>query len=445
MDFNDDDLNIIETTANEVNKTNDNTEQVVNEEIISNAKEEYDEEPTKKKAKKVKAKKAKKPKKGGRAKAAMVACLVLGMSVGSAFTLTTMRDGMVEEITGNLQQSQLSVPASSNTDTSIDSVNATTLPNSSSNVIARVIPSVVSVGILGPYSTNQLAAAGTGVVFQSDDDKTYIVTNNHVIDGASGVKIWFDGVEDSVDASLVGTEPTNDLAVISVSTEDVHNIGVDQIVPCTFGNSDDVLVGDSVIAIGNAMGEGISSTGGMISSKSKTITESSGAEFNVLQTDASINPGNSGGALVNANGEVIGINTAKVANSITSNVEGVGYAIPSNDVVDVINDIMNSVDRPLIGIKGFSVDETVAKFFSLPVDMGVFVKEVVEDGAAEKAGILPNDVITSFNGNPVTSMEGLQDLLDDCEAGDKVPVIIYRDGEMIETTVSLMQPESADF
>lgn len=388
-----------------------------------------------------KSKKSKnKSKKSGHGKTVIAGALVFGMAVGSAVTLTTMRDGMVAEITENISNS--TVPASSNTDNSVNTVNVAN--NNTSNVVASVTPSVVSIGILGQYSADSLVGAGTGVVFDVDDENAYIVTNNHVIEGASGVKIWFDGIEDPVDAKLVGAEPSEDLAVISVSLEDLHNVGLDEVVPCTFGDSDDVRVGDSVIAIGNAMGEGISSTGGMISIKSKTIQESTGAEIEVIQTDASINPGNSGGALVNSDGEVIGINTAKMMSSFNSTVEGVGYAIPSNNVVEVIEQIRDNADSPYLGIRGFTIDSQTAELFSLP-EMGVFVKDVIDGGSADLGGMQSNDIITSFNGKAVTDIETLQDLIRECEVGDKVEVIVLRNGEPVTLDIELMQQADANF
>ncbi len=376
----------------------------------------------------------------GHGKVVVAGFLVFGMALGSALTLTAMRDGMVSEITANLQDT--TVPANSSTDNSINPVS--TNGQSNSNVVSTVKPSVVSIGILGPYSGDSLAGAGTGVVFDYDDEKAYIVTNNHVIEGASGVKVWFDGIEEPVSAKLVGSDPSSDLAVISVLREDLNLIGLTEITTCEFGDSDEILVGDSVIAIGNAMGEGISSTGGMISLKNKTISESNGAELNVIQTDASINPGNSGGPLVNTDGEVIGINTAKMMNTFSSNVEGVGYAIPSNDVVEVIDEIMTNSEKPYLGIKGFTIDENTAQLFSLP-EMGVFVKDVIPDGSAQLAGIKPNDVITSFNGQTVTDIETLQNLIKDCEVNEKVPVIVYRDGQSVKIDVQMLQHTDTNF
>ncbi len=371
-------------------------------------------------------------------KIALLICLVAGFGIGNQVTMFQMKSSIVDEVTQNVLDNT-SIPVNSSSDSQVDPVSV-----SNSNIVASVLPSVVSVGILGPYSSNSLVGAGTGVVFDQDDTKTYIVTNNHVIEGASGVNIWFSDSEDAVSAKLVGTAPQNDLAVISVLNEDLSAIGIDEVVPCTFGNSDDVNLGDSVLAIGNAMGEGISTTGGMISNKNKTITESNGAEINVLQTDASINPGNSGGALVNSKGEVIGINTAKMAQTFNNSVEGVGYAIPSNDVVEVIDDIMESADAPYLGITGFTIDDNTAKLFSLP-EMGVFVKNVTPEGSADNAGIQPNDVITSFNNQPVPDIETLQELIKDCEVGDKVPVIVYRDGETVEITATMLAHDNSNF
>ncbi len=381
--------------------------------------------------------KAKKQSKGT-GKVVIAGFLVFGMALGSALTLTTMKDSIVAEVTNNLSTS---VPANASND---NTVTNTTPVSSSSNVVSTVRPSVVSIGILGPYSSDSLVGAGTGVVFDYDDENVYIVTNNHVIEGASGVKVWFDGVEDPVSASLIGTEPSSDLAVISVNRADLTALGFTNITPCEFGDSDEVLVGDSVIAIGNAMGEGISSTGGMISQKDKTISESNGAEINVIQTDASINPGNSGGPLVNSKGEVIGINTAKLMTTFNSSVEGVGYAIPSNDVVKVIDQIMEDSEKPYLGIKGFTVDEKTAQLFSLP-QMGVFVKDVIPSGSADLAGIKPNDIITSFNGETVTNIETLQELIKDCEVSEKVPVIVYRNGESVKLEVEMLQQTELSF
>ncbi len=375
-------------------------------------------------------------------KSALAGCLVFGMALGSAFTLTGMKDSIVKEVTQSVQNN-LVIPVNNSNDSAINQVSSV-IQDSSSNIVANVIPSVVSIGILGPYSENKLAGAGTGVVFDQDAEKTYIVTNNHVISGANGVKIWFDGVEDSVDAKLVGTEPSNDLAVISVLNKDLEALGITEVVTCTFGNSDQVRAGDSVIAIGNAMGEGISVTGGMISSTNKTIMESETVEFPVIQTDAPINPGNSGGALVNSKGEVIGINTAKMTQTFNNSVEGVGYAIPSNDVVKIIGTIRENAEKPYLGIRGFAIDEQTAKLFSLP-KMGVFVKDVVLDGPAANAGMLPNDVITSFNGKTITDMETLQNLIRECEVGDNIPVIVYRDNKSITLDVTMQKHDDVSF
>ncbi len=377
--------------------------------------------------------------KKGYGKIAMSGTLVFGMAIGSAFTLTQVKDSIVAEVTENVLNNSTMY-----TNTSYDSSVNQLSNNSNSNIVADVMPSIVSIGILGPYSDTSLSGAGTGVIFDQDDTNTYIVTNNHVITGANGVKIWFDGYEQSVDANLVGKDPSNDLAIISVANKDLEKIGLDEVITCTFGDSDEARVGDSVLAIGNAMGEGISTTGGMISNKNKTITESTGAEIAVIQTDASINPGNSGGALVNSNGEVIGINTAKMSQTFNNSVEGVGYAIPSNDVVAVIDEIMNSADSPNLGISGRDMDVLTAKLYKLP-EMGVIVASVIEDGPADLAGVKPNDVITSFNNETVADMDTLKNLIADCEVGDKVPMTVYRDGEIIEQIVTLQEKTNLEF
>lgn len=398
-----------------------------------------------------KAKKNKKQKnKGskGTSKATIAGVLVVGMAVGSVFSLSVMRESIVNEAvveatnkTSTSAQAQTTA-VNASSDTSIQ--NSSAQFNNTSSVIDKVRPSVVSIGILSSYDSENLAGAGTGVAFETDAEKVYIATNNHVISGASGVRVWFDGSEDPVSAKLVGTDLDHDLAVISVSLADLKAIGIDDVKTSEFGNSDDIKVGDSVIAIGNAMGEGISSTGGMVSMKDKVITENDGSELTVIQTDASINPGNSGGPLVDYNGDIIGINTAKLVQTFNTSVEGVGYAVPSNDVVAAIDDIMQRSEKAYLGIKGATIDSETAKMFSLP-EMGVYVSDVIEGGSAELAGIQSGDIITSYNNKTVTDISTLQELIKDTKISSTVPITIYREGESITIKAKMQQHEDSSF
>lgn len=388
-------------------------------------------------------KKEKKGKKDKNIQGKLVATgfLVFGIALGSAVTLTSMRESIVNEVLASLPGE--AVQANASNDVSINTVSDMST-YSTSNIIANVTPSVVSIGVLSNPDSEMISGAGTGLIFDKDEEKTYIVTNNHVVSGARGVKVWFDGIEEPATARLVGTDPNYDLAVISVSNEELNRIGMTDVVCAKFGNSDDIRVGDSVIAIGNAMGEGISSTGGMISMKSKNISDSKGKELTVIQTDASINPGNSGGPLVNSKGEVIGINTAKLVQTFSTSVEGVGYAVPSNDVIKTIDQIISNSDKAYLGIKGRTIDATTAELFSLPT-MGVYVGEVIEGGSAEAGGILTDDIITSFDGNTVTDIDTLQSLIKDTKVGSVVPVIVYRNGEKVKLDVTMQKHQDVSF
>ncbi len=270
---------------------------------------------------------------------------------------------------------------------------------------------------------------GTGVIIKELEEKVYIVTNNHVVQNANEVAILLDGANDYVNAKLVGEKYDMDLAVVAVSKKDLEEAGVKNIVTANFGNSDDLRVGDFVIAIGNALGEGISTTSGMVSIKDKVINID-GRELKVLQTDAAINPGNSGGPLINGYGEVIGINTAKLMQSSNEKVEGMGYSLKSNEVEEVVKTIMENANKPFLGIKGGTFTEEMAKAYNLPAK-GVFVSEVIEGGKAIEAGIKSGDIITSFAGETISSMETLSTLIKSQKLGDTVEVKVLRDEKLL--------------
>lgn len=309
---------------------------------------------------------------------------------------------------------------------------------SASSLYKEVGDSVVNIStkVSGGFFSPELQdyGSGSGIIYKVDGDKVYIITNNHVIEGAQYVSISVTG-EEQVEASLVGTDPSSDLAVLSVSKQALNNAGIKNITTAKFANSDDVQVGDFVFPIGNALGRGKTMTQGMISAENKEINID-GKNLTVIQTDAAINPGNSGGALMNTKGEVVGVNTAKLSSSA---IEGIGYAIPSNIVLDIANQIIENgyVERPYFGIMGKTITEQTKKIYGLNFD-GVLVVEVEEGSNAEKSGLKASDIITSFNGQEIASVEDLSNAIKKCKVNDTVSFDIIRNGvEKVTLKVTL--------
>ena len=287
-------------------------------------------------------------------------------------------------------------------------------------------------------------AAGSGIIVDQTSTELLIVTNNHVVEGADSLKIQFAGTEskDSVDGYIKGTDSTKDVAVVAVKLKDIPSDVLKNIKKATLGDSDKVNVGEGVIAIGNALGYGQSVTTGIISAKDRKV-QLENQTMTLLQTDAAINGGNSGGALLNASGEVIGINVAKYSSSGSSSnasVEGMGFAIPISSVKDIISDLetketrtkVSEDERGYLGISGFDVDEQTSQAYSIP--QGIQVQSVVKGGPAENAGIAASDVITKFDGQDVSSMASLQSMLEYYKKVEQVKVTIeYRDGREYKT------------
>lgn len=249
------------------------------------------------------------------------------------------------------------------------------------------------------------------------------MTNNHVVEGSKTLTVTFNDGE-SVEANIKGTDSAHDLAVVAVPLDKIPKGTMDAIKVATLGDSDALKVGEPAIAIGNALGYGQSVTTGIISATQRTMSEFDG-EY--IQTDAAINPGNSGGALLNANGEVIGINSAKINSSA---VEGMGFAIPISDASEIIQKLMNREtrarvaenERGQLGIVGYDVNEDAAKMYNMPI--GVYVSEVAAGGGAEAAGITKGSIITEFDGSSVDGMDALKELLTYYKAGEKVSVTV---------------------
>lgn len=289
----------------------------------------------------------------------------------------------------------------------------------------------------GQTQTQETESQGSGIIIGKNDSELLMVTNNHVVEGADTLSVCF--IDNQVyEAAIKGTDPENDLAVIAVPLDSISDDTMSKIAVASIGDSDSLKVGEQVVAIGNALGYGQSVTTGIVSAVNRTLSsdssdtqdsnssdDSSSATY--IQTDAAINPGNSGGALLNMNGEVIGINSAKLA---STEVEGMGYAIPISRVSDIIDNLMNQTTRTkvdsdkqgTIGIKGINVTSDVQEKYNLPE--GIYVSEVTSGSAAEKAGITSGSVITKFDGKSVTDIESLQDLLQYYKAGETVELTL---------------------
>lgn len=305
-----------------------------------------------------------------------------------------------------------------------------------SEVVNDTMPSIVSIASISTESNiwfgqqyNQpREGSGSGIVVGKDENELLIATNNHVVAGTQEITVTFiDGKQ--AKAEIKGTDAIADLAVITVDISELEEETLNVIQIAKLGDSDQSKVGEMSIAIGNALGYGQSVTVGYISAKDREVNVSDGYESKtmiLLQTDAAINPGNSGGALLNVNGEVIGINTVKYA---SNEVEGMGYAIPITKATPIINELMSreilqEEEQGFLGITGDEVTEEIAQSLNMPI--GVFVYEVVEDGAADKAGLLARDIITKVNEVEITSITQLRDYVNSLRVGTEVKITYMR-------------------
>ena len=345
-----------------------------------------------------------------------------------------------------------------------------------SEIVSEALPSIVSIttksvqevqnyfGMYGMYGyapqqqEQEVEGSGSGIIVGKNDDELLIATNYHVVEGADTLSVAFtDG--NAVEASVKGFDEERDLAVVSVSLDDVEDDTMDAISIANIGSSDDLKVGEQVVAIGNALGYGQSVTTGIVSAKNRRMdsdnntvidgSDDSSDGVNLIQTDAAINPGNSGGALLNMEGEVVGINSAKLA---STEVEGMGYAIAISDVTDILQNLMNETSRDklddsehgVLGIKGSSVSSEAVQMYGIPA--GVFVKEVTEGGAADKAGLKANSVITEFNGKTVSSINQLIEYLSYYEPDEEVELTVQvpHGTSYKEETVKVTLDENTD-
>ena len=393
--------------------------------------------------------------------AAMVAgvaglAILFGVVSSAVFLTSNIVGGRILGLSG----------ASDSSSASSDKVNGgTSLSKSSSvvtsdvsDVVEEVMPSIVSItsmsveevqGFFGGTYQKKSAGAGTGIIIGENDSELLIVTNNHVVENSDTLTVTFID-ETSVEANIKGADADYDVAVIAVPAGSIQPETLGALKVATLGDSTELKVGEPAIAIGNALGYGQSVTTGVISALDRSVaaTDSRTGQtiensVNLIQTDAAINEGNSGGALVNVNGEVVGINSAKL---IGDNVEGIGYAIPISDVSDLIWGLMNQetkekVDednRGMIGIIGISVSDAFSQQIDLPA--GVYVTEVTEGGGADKAGMTKGCIITAINGSSVDSMDALQEQLQYYAKGETVTLTIQipqTNGEYEEQTVAV--------
>ena len=377
--------------------------------------------------------------------------LVFGLVAGGVMTGVNYASGKVLGTTnaGNVQASLTTGDDSTVQPTAISSSYVAT---DVSDIVDEVMPSIVAItnvsqteyqSFWGQSKTYESTSCGSGIIVSQDKEYLYVATNNHVVEGANSLTVTFAN-DDTVSAEIKGTDPSTDLAVVKVALSSIKDDTMSAIKVATLGSSDTLKVGESCIAIGNALGYGQSVTTGVISALNREVSVSDSSSSTnytaeLIQTDAAINPGNSGGALLNTAGEVIGINSVKYSDT---SVEGIGYAIPMDTAKPIIEELITKekVDESnsaYLGITGVDVTSDVAKTYNMPT--GVYVAQVMEGAAAEQAGIQKGDIITKFDGKDVTSMEELSSNMQYYAAGTTVDVVIERssNGQYEEQTISV--------
>lgn len=319
-----------------------------------------------------------------------------------------------------------------------------------SSIAEKAMPSLVAINdtmtveqnnFFGMPQTYQAQSSGSGIIVGQNDTELLIATNNHVVSGATDMKVTFTD-STQVAAAVKGTDSATDLAIITVKLSDIPSDTMSKIKVATLGNSDNVKVGQQVIAIGNALGYGQSLTVGYISALDREITDENGIQHTYIQTDAAINPGNSGGALLDLNGNVIGINAAKNA---STEVEGMGFAIPISKAQEILNNLMTKKTREAVdesaqgylGIQGTNIDANASKEYGMPV--GIYVYKIVEGGAAANSDLKEKDIITKFDGQSVTNMEELKQMLTYYEGGSTVSLTVQSlvNGSYVEHEVQI--------
>lgn len=404
----------------------------------------------------------KKPKKhGGYFRKAMVSVslgLFFGLFAGIGFYAVQQGTGMLKTGTDTAVVGEVASEAATESSQSTPQLatNVTYVESDVSDVVEKVMPAMVSIvnnftetaNVFGQQYTQEEAASGSGIIVGKTDDELLIVSNNHVVESADTLTVTFiDGSE--AQAQVKGLDSDMDLAVIAVSLNDLSDDTKNAITVATLGSSDDLKLGEPVIAIGNALGYGQSVTNGIVSALNREITLENGSTGlengstgTFIQTNAAINPGNSGGALLNMNGEVIGINSNKIGGTA---VEGMGYAIPITSASPIIADLMERQTRTkvaedevgYIGISLREVTSQISQMYNMPE--GIYVVSVEEGSAAANAGIMKGDIITKFDGSSISSYSDLQKMLQYYAAGDSVTITVQRpqNGEYVSVELNL--------
>ena len=400
-------------------------------------------------------------KRGGYFRKAMVSVslgLFFGLFAGIGFYAVQQGTGMIKTGADTAVVDEVAAEATTeSTQSSVQSAtNVTYVESDVSDVVEKVMPAMVSIvnnftetaNVFGQQYTQEEAASGSGIIVGKTDDELLIVSNNHVVESADTLTVTFiDGSE--AQAQVKGLDSDMDLAVIAVSLNDLSDDTKNAITVATLGSSDDLKLGEPVIAIGNALGYGQSVTNGIVSALNREITLENGSTGlengstgTFIQTNAAINPGNSGGALLNMNGEVIGINSNKIGGTA---VEGMGYAIPITSASPIIADLMERQTRTKVaedevGYIGISLQEVtsqISQMYNMPE--GIYVVSVEEGSAAANAGIMKGDIITKFDGSSISSYSDLQKTLQYYAAGDSATITVQRpqNGEYVSVELNL--------
>ena len=383
---------------------------------------------------------------GKKAAKLVASAAVFGLVAGACFVgVSVAKDKLYPSTADRIETTSGTTSAKSETSSSGSSSNV-------ASVVNEVMPSVVSItstiqssNYYG-FGTQESEGAGSGFIVAKTKDNLMIATNNHVVSDATSLTVGF-ADDTTAKATVVGTDSSADLAVISVKLSDIKDSTASKIKVATLGSSDDLKVGEEVVAIGNALGYGQSVTTGVVSAKNREVSLTDGT-MNLLQTDAAINPGNSGGVLINMNGQVVGINNAKLEDT---SVEGMGYAIPITTAKTILTDLMNASsvstkDAAFLGVVGRDINESYSSALGIP--SGIYVSQVVSGSPAEKAGISAGDVITKFEGNNVSTMSGLKEKLALKKANTKVKITFKRanqSGTYEEKTVTVTLGKKSDF
>lgn len=392
-------------------------------------------------------------KKGGFAKKAaglVGGALVFGVVAGSTMVGINWAAGAYGS-KNPVEISQAETIPSSTSDSGVQASNTSsiTAANDVSAIVDKAMPSVVAITSKMVYESQtwfgpmqrEGVGSGSGIVVGKNDDELLIVTNNHVVQGAEELKVTFID-EVAVDASIKGTDADSDLAVIAVPLKNISSDTLSKIAIASLGTSDDLKVGQGVVAIGNALGYGQSVTVGYVSALDRSVQTEDGTSRDLLQTDAAINPGNSGGALLNMRGEVVGINSAKYS---STEVEGMGYAIPISKAQDIIDNLMTRKTRTQVtdanqgylGIQCKNIDAVTSQQLGMP--QGVFIYKIVEGGAASKSELREKDIITKFDGQGIKTYDDLTNMLKYYEGGTTVTLTVQsvENGQYVERNVDI--------